>query len=46
MESIIPNALMNGIVHLLHSPPPARTCSKQGANALEPLTTLQVNPIQ
>ena len=35
------------IVHLLHYPPsPAQTCSKQGVNALKPLTTLQVNPMQ
>ena len=37
---------LHEIVHLQQYPPPARTCSKQGVNALEPLTTWQVNPIQ
>ena len=46
MESIIPNALMKWNSAFATLPPPARTCSKQGVNALEPLTTLQVNPIQ
>ena len=31
-------------LYMLHYPPPAQTCSKQGATAWKPLTTWQVNP--
>ena len=44
MKSIIPNALMKWNSAFATLPPPPQ--HKQGVNALEPLTTLQVYPIQ